>query len=159
MPFNLAQIFGGWRRKEAKKAPRAALLGGEPRSKRGPEVRRSPASAGLSASGANEASRDAARGAKPKGQSEIAGLVLVSPHISEKAAMLGEERVVFKVAAGAGKPAIKQAVENRYGVGVEAVNILAKRDKNRRRGAILGVKPGFKKAVVTLKAGDKITGF
>ncbi|OGF63978.1 50S ribosomal protein L23 [Candidatus Giovannonibacteria bacterium RIFCSPHIGHO2_01_FULL_45_24] len=73
--------------------------------------------------------------------------------------MLGDGRYVFKVADNADKNSLKRAIESRYGVGVESVNIIAQRDKNRRRGQILGVKPGFKKAVVTLKAEDKIAEF
>lgn len=150
MPFNLAQIFGGWRRREAKKAPRPA----DEISRRGRAPERATASKGR-----DKKISDAGQGAKPKSKSWLAGRFLVSPHVSEKATTLGEERVVFKIARVANKPAIKQAVESRYGVEVKSVNIIAERGKKRRRGAILGIKPGFKKAIVTLKAGNKIAEF
>lgn len=94
-----------------------------------------------------------------KNQSELARKLLIAPHISEKATMLGESRYVFKIANGANKPLIKKAIKDRYGVTVESVSIIAAQEKKRRRGAILGVKPGFKKAVVTLKTGETIAEF
>jgi|SRR3989344_936669 len=158
MPFNLSQIFGGWRRRGASRK-----TDGSPHSSRSRLTlprQTSGGSDGPFARVPNEA-RPSKTIAKPqtKSHSALAGKLLVAPHISEKATMLGDGRYVFKVADNADKNSLKRAIESRYGVGVESVNIIAQRDKNRRRGQILGVKPGFKKAVVTLKAEDKIAEF
>ena len=153
MPFNLAQIFGGWRKREVKKAPRAA----DEISRRGRAPERAIAS-GASDARVKEIS-DAGRGAKAKGTSELARKSLIAPHISEKSGMLGDGRYVFRVAGGATKPQLKNAVQDRYGVGVVSVNIIAPRDKKRRRGASFGIKSGFKKAVIKLKAGEVISEF
>ncbi|QQG42647.1 MAG: 50S ribosomal protein L23 [Candidatus Giovannonibacteria bacterium] len=154
MPFNLAQIFGGWRRKEAKKAPRPA----DEISRRGRAPSATPPRSSTLGVESSKTPSVFPRGVV-KNKSGIAWKLLIAPHISEKATMLGDDRYVFKVADNADKNSLKRAIESRYGVGVEFINIIAPRDKNRRRGQILGVKSGFKKAVVVLKAGDKITEF
>lgn len=159
MPFNLAQIFGGWRRKEVKKAPRVAdeissLPAGKARRGRAPER-----AAASSASDARDKEiSDAARGTQTKNKSELAWKLIKAPHISEKSAM-SEGRYVFRVAGGATKPRLKNAVQDRYGVNVLSVNIIAPRDKKRRRGANFGIKSGFKKAIIKLKAGEVISEF
>src|SRR3989344_430630 len=156
MPFNLSQIFGGWRKKELKtrKPP-----DGPPRSSH-PRLTL-PAGRGSSdaSHGPSEVRPSKIEPIRAKSHSELARKLLTSPHISEKATMLGEGRYVFKVADGANKSALKKAVRDRYGVEVRSVNIVAERDKTRRRGQIAGVKSGFKKAVVTLKAGQVISEF
>ena len=151
MPFNLSQIFGGWRRKETKKAIRA----GNENSRRG----RAPEAAKAAEGRVKEFSEPVRGASQTKNKSELAWKLILSPHISEKSTMLGEGRYVFKVAGSAKKPSLKQAIETRYGVAVQSINMLAARNKKRRRGVILGVKPGFKKAVVALKAGQSITEF
>lgn len=79
------------------------------------------------------------------------------PVTSEKASMLNAKgQYVFRVAAGANKPAVERAVSRRYGVAVSAVRMLVMPGKERRRGRITGWKPGFKKAIVTLKKGQTI---
>ena len=121
-----------------------------------PPLPREGARGGFSASEQNKSV--GARGGT-KSQSELARRLLIAPHISEKATMLGEGRYVFKVTGGANKNSLKKAIEDRYGVGVEAVNIVAPREKQRRRGANLGIKSGFKKAVIKLKEGQTISEF
>ena len=161
MPFNLSQIFGGWRKKETKRAMRtvnehSSLPAGRAGCVRTPEAAKA---AGASDARIKEFSEPTRKVSQVKSQSELARKLLTSPHISEKATMLGEGRYVFKVADGANKNALKKAVRDRYGVEVRSVNIVAERDKTRRRGQIAGVKSGFKKAVVTLKAGQVISEF
>ena len=139
------------------KAARTSPSKGELRSQS--EPRRSPLG-GLSASGANEASPKAMRKTQQtKNKSELARRLIVSPHVSEKSVILGDGNYVFKVAPGANKSLVKNAIEDRYGVKVESVNILAPRDKKRRRGANIGIKSGFKKAVVKLQEGQTISEF
>lgn len=83
--------------------------------------------------------------------------VLRQPHITEKTAKAAEEnKYIFSVAVLANKVKIKRAVEDRYKVKVETVNIINMPGKERRRGKISGWKPGTKKAIVTLKEGQKI---
>jgi large subunit ribosomal protein L23 len=84
--------------------------------------------------------------------------VLRRPLITEKSTMLsGHNKYVFEVAMGSNKPQIKQAVEMAFNVKVEAVNTSIVRGKIRRFGRRTGgQQPSWKKAVVTLAAGDQI---
>ena len=69
-------------------------------------------------------------------------------------------KYVFKVSFDANKTEIKKAIEKMYNVKVEKVNIIHIPGKKRRLGRIegwrKGLKRGFKKAIVTLRKGDKI---
>lgn len=83
--------------------------------------------------------------------------VFFSPLVTEKAS--DQERAgryAFRIAADANKPVFARAVSRRYGVSVVAVRMLNMPGKERRRGRIIGWKPGFKKAIVTLKKGETI---
>ena len=83
--------------------------------------------------------------------------VLSLPHISEKAGMLqAENQYVFKVVPGATKYGVKDSVETQYGVTVEKVAMIRVPSKSIRVGKRIGERPGYKKAVVTLKEGHKI---
>ena len=63
---------------------------------------------------------------------------------------------VFAVSEGVNKPSIARAVSRRFGVTVVSVRMLHRPGKERRRGRIIGWKPGFKKAMVMIKKGQKI---
>ena len=83
--------------------------------------------------------------------------VLNGSHLTEKTTAAGEKGVyVFRVRAGANKIMVRKAVEQEYGVGVTAVRMINTKEKARVRGRIVGWKPGFKKAMVALKEGQKI---
>ncbi|MCH7828354.1 50S ribosomal protein L23 [Patescibacteria group bacterium] len=83
--------------------------------------------------------------------------VLLNPHITEKATLLGEKgQYVFRVQPQATKDAVKQSVEALYGVAVRNVRLIKKPAKKIRIGRREGVKQGLKKAVVQLKAGESI---
>ncbi len=85
--------------------------------------------------------------------------ILVAPHITEASAklMTGEVRTyVFKVAKDASKLDIKAAIEKRYDVKVDSVNTLINRGKIKRVRLVAGKKSNWKKAYITLKAGQKI---
>jgi large subunit ribosomal protein L23 len=86
--------------------------------------------------------------------------VLRRPLITEKyTALQAEGKYAFEVAGPANKPQIKQAVEKAYKVKVTAVNVMNVAGKRRRLGTRqLPARP-WKKAVVTLKPGDKIELF
>ena len=83
--------------------------------------------------------------------------VLLHPHITEKASVLGEKgQYVFSVHLCATKNAVKQSVQSLYGVDVLNVRLAKKPAKKIRVGRKEGIKPGLKKAMVTLKAGQTI---
>ena len=87
--------------------------------------------------------------------------VILAPVQSEKSyAGLAFNRYVFKVDPRASKEQIRQAVElTNPGVTVTSVNTSTVKAKPKRRGAFLGTRPGYKRAVVQLKAGDTIQIF
>lgn len=76
---------------------------------------------------------------------------------TEKGAeMMQANKYLFRVSEGANKIQIRQAVEEIYGVKVIKVNTLKMRGKLRRLRYKAGKTPDWKKAVVTLKEGDRI---
>lgn len=86
--------------------------------------------------------------------------VLRKPLITEKNTVLqAQGKYVFEVAEEANKPQIKQAVEKAFKVGVTAVNVMMIRGKERRIGRRKVMTRAWKKAIVTLKPGDKIEIF
>ncbi len=86
--------------------------------------------------------------------------VLRRPLITEKGTSLqAENKYAFEVASSANKPQVKQAVEKAFGVKVTAVNVMMVRGKTRRVGRRQVLTPSWKKALVTLKPGDKIELF
>ena len=84
--------------------------------------------------------------------------VLKAPHISEKAAIAAElgNQVVFKVDRDATKPEIKKAVEKLFDVKVKSVQTLNVKGKVKRNRYGAVNKPNWKKAYVTLEAGQEI---
>ena len=86
--------------------------------------------------------------------------VLRRPLLTEKnTALLAQNKYAFEVAEEANKPQIEQAVETAFKVKVTAVNVMMVRGKTRRVGRRQVLTPSWKKAVVTLKPGDKIEFF
>jgi large subunit ribosomal protein L23 len=86
--------------------------------------------------------------------------VLIKPVISEKSyEQITSNQYTFKVHKDAHKTQVRQAVEELFEVTVERVNIMKVKPKPKRRGVHRGTRPGWKKAVVQLKAGDKIEIF
>jgi large subunit ribosomal protein L23 len=86
--------------------------------------------------------------------------VLLSPVVSEKSYSLLEDRKYsFRVHPDAHKTQVRQAVEELFGVKVQAVNIIQVRSKPKRRGLISGRRPGWKKAIVQLREGESIEIF
>ena len=66
---------------------------------------------------------------------------------------------MFKVHKDAHKTQVRQAVEQLFDVKVERVNIVKVQAKPKRRGLFKGTRPGWKKAYVQLRAGDRIEFF
>jgi large subunit ribosomal protein L23 len=86
--------------------------------------------------------------------------VLRRPLITEKDTMLQTQgKYVFEVAKDANKNLVKQAVEKAFNVKVTAVNLMTVPGKERRIGKRLVLTPSWKKAVVTLRPGDKMEFF
>jgi large subunit ribosomal protein L23 len=86
--------------------------------------------------------------------------ILIKPIVSEKSyEQIQQNRYTFKVHKDAHKTQVRQAVEELFDVKVVAVNVVKVQPKPKRRGMIKGVRPGWKKAIVELKAGDKIDIF
>jgi large subunit ribosomal protein L23 len=89
--------------------------------------------------------------------------VLRRPIVTEKSTLLAAHRqYVFEVAVGANKPQIKDAVEKAFSVKVESVNTSMARGKRKRtrQGRMSSAEPPvFKKAVVTVAAGQSIEFF
>ena len=88
------------------------------------------------------------------------GEVVIAPIISEKSyGQVVDHRYTFKVHQDAHKTQVRQAVEQLFDVTVVRVNILKVKPKPKRRGIHKGVRQGWKKAIVQLKAGDSIEIF
>ena len=86
--------------------------------------------------------------------------VLVKPLVSEKSMMLMEDnKYSFEVSRAANKVEIKHAVEELFKVHVLDVTTRMVKGKVKRMGKTQGKRPDIKKAIVTLKQGDKIEVF
>jgi large subunit ribosomal protein L23 len=72
---------------------------------------------------------------------------------------VAKNRYVFEVAKDANKIEIAKAVEKAFNVTVENVTVVNVLPKAKRVGQHAGFKSAYKKAYVTLKAGDKIDSF
>lgn len=121
--------------------------------------RRTKKAAGAPATGAARAqpavaAPTSATTARPLADGKIRILL---PHVTEKATRLSAAgRYTFRVDQDATKPEVRTAVERQYGVHVIGVAVMGVRGKRRRRGRIVGRSPGYRKAVVTLRAGERI---
>ena len=83
--------------------------------------------------------------------------IILSPVITEKATMASEHgQIMFRVAAHATKPQIKEAVEKLFDVKVKRVNTLVRKGKVRNFRGMRGVLSDVKKAIVTLEEGHRI---
>ena len=81
-------------------------------------------------------------------------------HITEKSQnLIKNSQYVFKVLGDLSKPEIKKMIEKKYKVRVEGVRIINSKPKKRRLGRFFSQKKGFKKAIVRVRAGDKIDIF
>lgn len=86
--------------------------------------------------------------------------VLKSPVISEKSVGLVEEnKYSFWVNPAANKIEIKAAVEKMFKVSVVELRTMSVKGKEKRVGKYVGKTSNRKKAIATLKAGNKIENF
>jgi large subunit ribosomal protein L23 len=83
--------------------------------------------------------------------------VILSPVITEKATLASEHGLVlFKVARGATKPQIKEAVEKLFDVKVKSVNTHVRKGKVKAFKGTVGEQSPTKRAIVTLQEGHTI---
>jgi large subunit ribosomal protein L23 len=86
--------------------------------------------------------------------------VLRRPLVTEKGTLLQTlNKYGFEVSDEANKMQVKQAVEKAFKVTVTGVNIITVRGREKRVGRKQIAKSPWKKAIVTLKTGDKIQIF
>lgn len=86
--------------------------------------------------------------------------ILLRPVISEKSLRLADEgKYTFIVAPDSHKTQIRQAVEATFSVTVTGVNTANRPGKRRRTRFGWGKRPDTKRAIVSLKKGDKIEQF
>jgi len=84
--------------------------------------------------------------------------VLIAPHVTEKTsfAMQNHNQYTFRVLRTATKVDIKQAVELMFDVKVSGVQVVNEPGKSRRFGNRVGRTQDWKKAYVSLAAGQTI---
>jgi large subunit ribosomal protein L23 len=86
--------------------------------------------------------------------------VLLRPVITEKTTVLATgDKYVFEVDVRANKRQVKEAIEVAFNVRVTDVNTIIMKGKPKRFGRRTVPRPDWKKAIVTLQAGDKIELF
>lgn len=92
--------------------------------------------------------------------------ILIKPILTEKQTAISEKfpnRYGFRVAPSANKVEIKNAIEQIYGVKVDAINTMNYSGKRKSRftkaGVVSGKTSAYKKAIVTLKEGEVIDFF
>jgi large subunit ribosomal protein L23 len=86
--------------------------------------------------------------------------VLRRPLVTEKnTALQTQGKYTFEVAGEVSKEQIKRAVEKAFNVTVTKVNVMTMPSKGQRIRGRLVLSPSWKKAIVTLKPGDKIEIF
>lgn len=94
------------------------------------------------------------------GKADFASRFLIEPWITEKSHLeMSQNKYIFRVSSDSNKTIVKKSVEDLYKVSVTGVNIVNIPPKKRVYGRTKGFKSGFKKAIVTLKEGEKIQIF
>jgi len=85
--------------------------------------------------------------------------IVSHPVLSEKGTRLSqkENKYIFRVDLRANKLEIKRAIEKLYKVRVKHVNTMRAIGKKKRMGNILGKRPDWKKAIVTLEEGQTLS--
>mgnify|MGYP000884291394 FL=1 len=124
--------------------PKAAAKTEDTKAKRAPAKKTEPAAEASVASKATKGN-------------DLSSRLLRAPRVSDKASRLAEKGTyVFEVAQDAEKISIKRAVESLYGVKVTAVRIINVNGKPVKKGRRVSYRSDLKKALVTLKPGQKI---
>ncbi|HEU5011907.1 MAG TPA: 50S ribosomal protein L23 [Roseiflexaceae bacterium] len=86
--------------------------------------------------------------------------IIIRPLITEKNTnLMSLNKYCFEVDRNANKTQIKHAIESIFNVSVTKVHTMNVRGKMRRRGRQIGYTSDWKKAIITLAAGDRIDLF
>jgi large subunit ribosomal protein L23 len=86
--------------------------------------------------------------------------IILRPIITEKNTnLMIMNKYSFEVTRDATKPQIKRAIEKIFNVTVERVHTINVHGKKRRRGREFGYQSDWRKAIVTLRPGDRIELF
>lgn len=86
--------------------------------------------------------------------------VIIRPVISEKShGLIDANSYTFIVDPDARKTEIRQAVQQIWGVKVQAVNTVSRKGKIKKNRFVIGRRPDTKRAIVRLAEGDKIEIF
>ena len=82
--------------------------------------------------------------------------IIIKPVISERSMDDAQARkYTFKVAVGANKTQVKQALEEIFDIEIEKVNVMNVKAKKKRMGRNEGMTSASRKAIVTLKPTSK----
>ena len=82
---------------------------------------------------------------------------IISPNVTEKSTSLSEfNKIVFKVDKNANKKTIKKNIEKIFKVNVIKINTINMKGKVKLVKNKKSFKPGYKKAIITLKKGQSI---
>jgi len=83
--------------------------------------------------------------------------ILKRPHLSEKAyGIQSKNQYIFWVDSFANKPMIKREIEKRYNVHVSSINTVTNASKTKFFRGKTSTKKAVKKAIITVKKGEKI---
>jgi large subunit ribosomal protein L23 len=87
--------------------------------------------------------------------------IIIRPVVTEKTNIQKEaaNQVTFEVDRKANRIEVRRAIERIFNVRVTNVRTIQVRGKFKRRGRVLGKRRDWKKAIVTLRAGDRIEFF
>lgn len=106
----------------------------------------------------NVATKEENTGLKEKIPASLrAARTLIAPHVTEKSSTASEKGMyTFKVQDYTNKSEVKKAIQELYGVEVDAVHVINIHSKRRFSRGRPGMVKGYKKALVTLAKGQKI---
>jgi large subunit ribosomal protein L23 len=84
--------------------------------------------------------------------------VIKKPLFTEKGMEMkeSENKILVQVNADANKHEIKQAMEEIFKIKVDKVNVVNIKGKKRRYGKSIGMRSAKRKAIITLKQGEKL---
>ncbi|OGL39173.1 MAG: 50S ribosomal protein L23 [Candidatus Schekmanbacteria bacterium RIFCSPHIGHO2_02_FULL_38_11] len=87
--------------------------------------------------------------------------IIKSPIVTEKSNIIKDSlnKVVFAVDKGANKVQVKNAVQYLFKVKIDRVHLMNVKGKTKNFGRFHGKRPDWKKAIITLKEGEKIELF
>jgi len=86
--------------------------------------------------------------------------IIIRPVISEKTtALMEQNKYIFRVSMAANKCMVNKAIADLFSVTPVKTNVMVVRGKNRRLRYQVGKRAAWKKAIITLKPGDKIKIF